>query len=555
MLLTSKDDVVSSLYEQFKFVEEDNEKFKSICSNNNNAKNILDYKKIAKANVEAHLFNVIQSCDFITMFLKCVSFNGAEFAIHYFNNFNIKHDIKVTFNDMVFIVNNPEINLFLGSLIEKHPEVSFEGDYSFLTNELLKSLLEMFIDRVPNEEEIVSSDSDVLENEEAEEFFDEDPFSSEVNASLIQDEATRYIYMSGGANILDNEAMTEEVLKMKCGDQEAAKKVISSLNKLILSFANYYVRRARTLSVEDLCQEGQIGLIIAVKKFDTTKNVRFTTHAVYWIRQAMQSAIYNQDRTIRIPVYNYSLLNSIKKCRREYINEHFKEPTIKELSELTNIPSDKIEMLCEADDQLTSLDKPVGEDEDVTIADFIDSEDNSFNELLDSSEIDSHKKMIVESLKILNPQELFVITKYFGLDGSEPIKTPAIAEELSLTHQRICQILSIGLRKMKNYCGILIDKPMTGFRAVTCDTSQEAIMLRKQRATYKLNYKTGGRIEIIQFDDIGQYARFRCNDCGFVWQSKVKDVVGQKVPGCPCCVEKYKQRVKDVLKKNDKDDE
>ena len=574
MLLLGKEDVISSLYKQFSFVEPDVDKFKFIATYNNNTKTILDFKKRAKKNIEEYMASIIiyytnsDNEDYVLQtdgispfyqfvcagvcfkefFRKCVHANGAEFAFHFFNYFKSAYEVNVTYDDLLYIQKDEFVNIYLSELVKKHPAIAQTGDLSFTTNSLLADVLVVFIKTIPDEEEEIIRDNATEEEQEDLDFDDEELLNSEVNVSLINDEATRYLYMSGGSNVLDSKVMDEEVLKMRSGDEEAAKKVISSVNKLILSLANYYARRATSLTVEDLCQEGQIGLLHAVKIYDVSKNAKFTTHAVYWIRQAMQRAIHNKDRSVRVPVHKHILMNTIRRCRREFTNENLREPTLKELSSLTGISQNEIDELIKLDEQPVSLDKPVGDDDDASIGDFIDSGVDAAERFVDDSELSEHSRIVRESLEILNDKELFVVVNYFGLNGKKPKTTPEIAVLMGTTHQNVCQKLSKAMRKLKNQNGILIDRAMPGLKTGTSSITADVVIARKQRATEKLRYKTRGKIEIITFDDIAQYGRFCCTECGFKWQSKITTFVRQNPPRCPNCYDRIKEETKDIFK-------
>lgn len=216
--------------------------------------------------------------------------------------------------------------------------------------------------------------------------------------------------------------------------------------RLVISIAKRYIGKG--LSFSDLIQEGNIGLMKAVDKFEYRRGYKFSTYATWWIRQAITRAIADQSRTIRIPVHMVEAINKITKMTRELVQEMGREPTPDEIAERLKIPVEKVKGILKISKEPISLETPVGEEEDTHLRDFI--EDKAALSPLDVAIQDDMKKQIDRILCSLTPKEEKIIRKRFGIGGDVPHTLEEVGLEFDVTRERIRQIEIKAIRKLKH---------------------------------------------------------------------------------------------------------
>ena len=265
----------------------------------------------------------------------------------------------------------------------------------------------------------------------------------------IDDPVKVYLKEIGRVPLLSPEEETELALKIQAGgpDGEKAKQRLSEANlRLVVSIAKRYVGRG--MQFLDLIQEGNLGLIKAVEKFDHTKGFKFSTYATWWIRQAITRAIADQGRTIRIPVHLVESINRVKKTAGDLLHKNGREPTVEEIAVALDMEPDKVRELLQLSQEPISLETPVGEEEDAHLEDFIQDEDAGVP--VDEAGRQLLRRELLHVLKSLTPREERVITLRFGLEDGRARTLEELGKEFNVTRERVRQIEAKALRKLRH---------------------------------------------------------------------------------------------------------
>ena len=262
----------------------------------------------------------------------------------------------------------------------------------------------------------------------------------------IDDHVKMYLKEIGKVDLLSADEETELARRMAEGDEEAKKKLAEANLRLVVSIAKRYVGRGMLFL--DLIQEGNLGLIRAVDKFDYTKGYKFSTYATWWIRQAITRAIADQARTIRIPVHMVETINKLVRVSRQLVQELGREPTPEELAQGLNMSVEKVREISKISQEPVSLETPIGEEEDSHLGDFIPDDDAPA-----PSEAASYvllKEQLVDVLKTLTPREAKVLKLRFGLIDGRQRTLEEVGKEFKVTRERIRQIEAKALRKLRH---------------------------------------------------------------------------------------------------------
>lgn len=262
----------------------------------------------------------------------------------------------------------------------------------------------------------------------------------------IDDHVKMYLKEIGKVDLLDPAQETELARRMAEGDEEAKKKLAEANLRLVVSIAKRYVGRGMLFL--DLIQEGNLGLIKAVDKFDYTKGYKFSTYATWWIRQAITRAIADQARTIRIPVHMVETINKLVRVSRQLVQELGREPTPEELAKELNMSVEKVREISKISQEPVSLETPIGEEEDSHLGDFIPDDDAPAPS--DAASFVLLKEQLVDVLKTLTPREEKVLRLRFGLDDGRQRTLEEVGKEFNVTRERIRQIEAKALRKLRH---------------------------------------------------------------------------------------------------------
>lgn len=268
-----------------------------------------------------------------------------------------------------------------------------------------------------------------------------------VPKTLPTDDPVRmYLKEIGKVSLLTADEERELAIRMEQGDEEAKKKLCESNLRLVVSIAKRYLNRG--LSFLDLIQEGNLGLIKAVDKFDYTKGYKFSTYATWWIRQAITRSIADQARTIRIPVHMVETINKLIRISRQLLQEYGREPTSEEIAKEMGITVEKVREIKKISQDPVSLETPIGEEEDSHLGDFIPDDDVPAP--VDAAAYSMLKEQLMEVLDTLSDREKKVLMLRFGLEDGRPRTLEEVGKEFNVTRERIRQIEAKALRKLKH---------------------------------------------------------------------------------------------------------
>ncbi|MBE6895004.1 MAG: RNA polymerase sigma factor RpoD [Ruminococcaceae bacterium] len=290
--------------------------------------------------------------------------------------------------------------------------------------------------------DILEEEEEILTEKNVEKF--EKSLSAE--GVSIDDPVKVYLKEIGSFPLLSLEEEVELAERILKGDEIAKKKLAEANLRLVVSIAKRYVGRGMLFL--DLIQEGNLGLIKAVEKFDHTKGFKFSTYATWWIRQAITRAIADQARTIRIPVHMVETINKVKKVQSQLLHKNGQEPSVEDLAEELDMPQEKVREILKVAQEPISLESPIGEEEDSHLGDFIPDSDAPVPE-----EAATHallKEQLAEVLATLTPREAKVLSLRFGIEDGRPRTLEEVGKEFNVTRERIRQIEAKALRKLRH---------------------------------------------------------------------------------------------------------
>lgn len=268
----------------------------------------------------------------------------------------------------------------------------------------------------------------------------------DVENAKLDDPVRMYLKEIGRIKLLTPEEEQEIAKKMAEGDEDARKRMSEANLRLVVSIAKRYVGRGMQLL--DLIQEGNLGLMKAVEKFDYTKGYKFSTYATWWIRQAISRAIADHARTIRIPVHMVETINRVSRANHELLQELGHEPSPEEIAHKLHLPLEKVEEVMRIGQEPISLETPVGEEDDSHLGDFI--QDDEAEEPADAASYAMLREQLAGVLKTLTPREERVLRLRYGLTDGRMHTLEEVGEEFNVTRERIRQIEAKALRKLRH---------------------------------------------------------------------------------------------------------
>jgi RNA polymerase primary sigma factor len=314
----------------------------------------------------------------------------------------------------------------MGIDLVQEPGANGEGE-----TDLIKSVKTRDEDDTPNGE----ATSDEAETE-----------LSLLEGVTVDDPVRMYLKEIGRVALLTADEEVELAKRIEEGDEEARRKLAEANLRLVVSIAKRYVGRGMLFL--DLIQEGNLGLLKAVEKFDYRKGYKFSTYATWWIRQAVTRAIADQARTIRIPVHMVETINKLMRISRQLLQEYGREPSIEEIADAMGMTEDKVREILKIAQEPVSLETPIGEEEDSHLGDFIEDEDVLAP--VDAVSFYLLKEQLEDVLGSLTPREERVLRLRFGLDDGRPRTLEEVGQEFGVTRERIRQIEAKALRKLRH---------------------------------------------------------------------------------------------------------
>ena len=331
-----------------------------------------------------------------------------------------------------------------------------EKNINVITNDDddLDSLDDIEVDENSTDDDLLLDDEDFFDKMDDKEFEEIEKLTSEnfnsfsIGDVKVSDSVKMYLKEIGKVDLLSSEEEIELAKRIVEGDESAKKRLISANLRLVVSIAKHYVGRG--MQFLDLIQEGNMGLIKAVEKFDHSKGFKFSTYATWWIRQAITRAIADQARTIRTPVHMVETINKITRVQRTLVQEYGREPTAEEISQKLDgqLSPDRIREIQRIALDPVSLETPIGEEDDSHLGDFIeDKESQSPSEYTTKSLL---KDELYAVMKDLTDREEKVLRLRYGLDDNKPRTLEEVGKEFGVTRERIRQIEAKAIRKLRH---------------------------------------------------------------------------------------------------------
>ena len=333
-------------------------------------------------------------------------------------------------------------NFFAGDNLSTE---QMEQIYSYLENSNIDIIPEVI------DETILAEDDALLLDDADDDFLKEE---EEIDLDAIdllegigtEDPVRMYLKEIGKVPLLSAEEEIELAQRMEDGDEDAKKRLAEANLRLVVSIAKRYVGRG--MQFLDLIQEGNLGLIKAVEKFDYTKGYKFSTYATWWIRQAITRSIADQARTIRIPVHMVETINRLIRTSRQLLQELGREPTPEEIAARMDMPVERVREIMKISQDPVSLETPIGEEEDSHLGDFI--QDDHVQVPVDAATFTLLHEQLMEVLDTLTEREQKVLRLRFGLDDGRPRTLEEVGRDFNVTRERIRQIEAKALRKLRH---------------------------------------------------------------------------------------------------------
>jgi len=339
--------------------------------------------------------------------------------------------------------------LTYNEIMETLDDVQLDADQIEEVYQLFEDIgIDVVGDKTDDDDDVVLEDANIDDLEKIDKFDEEyeDDDLSMLKGVAVDDPVRMYLKEIGKIPLLTSEEEIELAKRMQEGDEEAKKKLAEANLRLVVSIAKRYVGRGMLFL--DLIQEGNLGLMKAVEKFDYRKGFKFSTYATWWIRQAITRAIADQARTIRIPVHMVETINKLVRVQRQLVQELGRDPSPEEIAKEMGMEVEKVREIMKIAQEPVSLETPIGEEEDSHLGDFIPDDD-----VLAPAEAATYtmlREQLIDVLDTLTPREQKVLRLRFGLDDGRARTLEEVGKEFDVTRERIRQIEAKALRKLRH---------------------------------------------------------------------------------------------------------
>ncbi len=324
----------------------------------------------------------------------------------------------------------------------ENDDASKDGEIDYFADDQLDELLSIVS---KNSDDLNAEDVDDLEKE-MEQLMSTEEIEKLQESFAIDDPVRMYLKEIGRVPLLSAEDERIYATAMKNGDENAKNKIVEANLRLVVSIAKKHVGKG--MAFLDLIQEGNLGLMKAVEKFDSEKGYKFSTYATWWIRQAITRAIADQARTVRIPVHMVETIHKVSRVSRQLLQELGREPTPEEIADKIDMTPEKVRDTMKYALEPVSLETPIGEEEDSHLGDFIPDEDSPAP--AEAASYTLLKEQLNDVLKTLTPREEEVLRLRFGLDDGRTRTLEEVGEKFQITRERIRQIEAKALRKLRH---------------------------------------------------------------------------------------------------------
>ena len=526
--------LIDELYSKFNFSVSDKEKFEDIIFHN--AQRFETYEDIyqnALNNIDSYLIKQIKKEKKLVELMKASSkVMDIDETYIYFDKLTTNKKYKIKKDEITYLADEESFKEYYEEKIKGHKEEVDNDNYRFLENDLLAKIIEVY--------SLTLVDVSTT---------DQTPFTNDV----VND----YRKTINKIPILTKEEELELAIRASKGDKEAKDALVEHNLKYVFKIAKKYLRMKHDLSLADLIEEGNIGLIKSVDKFDYTKGFRFTTYATWWIRQAINNAISNKGRTIRIPAYKKDEIKKVNDAENMFLQKNYRDPSIEELSEITGLSLEKVQQIKSIDQPMIYLDKKVNTDEgeDSDLYNFLPSSLDSENDVIDEKARLEKIHIIRKCLNVLDERERTILIYRFGLFNKPKLTLEQIGKILGVSRERVRQLEPKVLDKFEkfvvNYKSI--DNEFYGYKEETSSVKENIIISEDQlknvdellNNTYdSKNIKKAERIvkriteknpnlKIVGFNQNVSKITLYCNVCLNTWTSYIDEL--PTTCYCPNC--------------------
>ena len=519
------------LYKKFGFIAENKTEFeKIIYHGSKDIKSEKDLYQHAKKNISEYIIKTVEKDNKLIEYIKkAICSNKPQEIFDYFNGLFEECGYKPDDEELAYMAGEEYFKKYFDDLIKNHKTEALNQNFSFIKNNLLASVIEIYA--LTYIEEEVNLDS-----------------------SLTDDSLEDYVKQIKKIDLLSIKEEHDYAVAYANGDMDAREELIVHNLRLVVKIAKKYIGKYHDLSLADLIDEGNIGLIKAVDKFDATKGFKLSTYATWWIEQSIQTGITASGRSIKIPAYKIDEVNKVRSAEKEYVQKHEKEPSIADLSEMTGLSHEKVKEIKNIMQPPISLDKKAmgDESEDTDLYNFLIVDENE--EEIDERYAAIERSIVLpEALKILNDRDRTIIIHRFGLYGNTEKTLEEVGKILGVTRERVRQLEPVILDKLERFITNYksIDNSHYQYKRInktneSCgitgpklsENERNPKLLQKAENIRNKVNSTNHNVEVTAFDQNVTRVELTCKTCNYIWINYTSKL--SSTFECPNCKQKSK---------------